>query len=151
MAPVLVALLDDAGEGDAAYLPFAERLLVLATHVLHALRVEKDLLMRHQPGEVDLQDGLLHHQQPGQLDAVVDEHAEGGVAGFRGVGRAGRLRRSRGGGGRDAVKDAVYAGDDGVGGVRRVGEALRCFAAEYGERRRAPLVHGLDRVGSSGS
>lgn len=115
-------MLDDPGKRHAANLAAAQRLLVLAAEVLHHLGLEDDALVRQDAGHVDAQHGLLHDEQARELDGVVDEDAEGRVAGGRAGGR---------GQGREEGADA---GDDALRVRGRLGGEVRGgFAAEEGE------------------
>lgn len=84
MTSVLVAVLDDAGEGYTAYLPARKRLLVLASDIFHGFGLEGDAMVGQDAGHVDAEDGLLDGEETGELDGAVDENSEGRVTGLGG-------------------------------------------------------------------
>lgn len=103
VASILVTILDDAGERNAANLPLGQSLLVLAADVFHGLGLKQHALVGENPGHVDAEEGLLHDEEASELDRVVDEHTKSRVSGLGGGGGCGR------------VKETVNAGQDALG------------------------------------
>lgn len=108
----LVAMLDDAGERDAADFALRQGLLVLSPDILHRRRVEERLLVRQDDGHVHRKHSLLHRQEAGQIDGPYDLSTQGIIP------RLGALRV------RDGVEEPVDAPDDGRRGGIRLGLPL---------------------------
>ena len=139
MPAALIPVLDDAREGDAAYLASRQGILVLAANILHGVSLEGHALVRQDDREVDAQDSLLDGKQAGQFNGVTDKDTQGRVARLAG-------RGGRGGGG--GVEDTVDAGDDTLRKGRRLfREALGSLAADEGEGGGAPVVDGFVLAG----
>lgn len=84
MPAILISVLNHPRKRHATNLPLDQVVLVLAAQVLHGVAVEEHALVGQHGGHVDAQDGALDDEEAGQLDGVVDEDAEAGVAGFAG-------------------------------------------------------------------